>query len=172
MNQSIRIRYSDDMLAVTPPKSAGDLPGFVHGHSSELVILTLFTILVITLIILVPQLLRAHLRRHEMVHEEHMTSLEKGYQICPSDERSRLAARMALLVPMVVLITAGTVTCFLTAYHSEYLFTVSLAVWVVGGVVSLAAITGGVALIGRLAQLQSGNGDDDEDEPSQSSQSS
>jgi hypothetical protein len=31
---------------------------------------------------------------------------------------------------------------------------VTLTAWVVGGVVSLAAITGGVALVGRLAQLQ------------------
>jgi hypothetical protein len=57
---------------------------------------------------------------------------------------------------MVVIIAAATVTCFLVAYKSENLFAVSLAVWSVAGVVSLAAITGGVALIGRLAQLTSG----------------
>jgi hypothetical protein len=150
------------MLATTPTEQSGVLPDFVTDHSSELVILMLFTILVITLIILVPQLLRAHIRRQEMVHQEHMTSLDKEIPICPSDERSRMAARMALLVPMVVLITAGTVTCFLAAYRSEYLFTVSLSVWVVGGVVSLAAITGGVALIGRLAQLQSGDEEEED----------
>ena len=32
-----------------------------------------------------------------------------------------------------------------------------MAVWCVAGIVSLAAITGGVALIGRLAQLQTGD---------------
>ena len=57
-------------------------------------------------------------------------------------------------------ITAGTVTCFLAAYRQDQVFTISLAVWVVAGVVSLAAITGGVALIGRLAQLQTGDKDE------------
>jgi hypothetical protein len=61
-----------------------------------------------------------------------------------------------MLVPMVVIISAATVTCFLVAYKSDNLFAVTLAVWCVAGVVSLAAITGGVALIGRLAQLTSG----------------
>ena len=69
-----------------------------------------------------------------------------------------------MLVPMVVIISAATVTCFLVAYKSEHLFAVSLAVWAVAGIVSLAAITGGVALIGRLAQLSSGM--DDEEPPS------
>ena len=57
------------------------------------------------------------------------------------------------MVPMISVCAAATVTCFLVAYKSEYLFSVSLAVWVVAGVVSLAAITGGVALVGRLAHL-------------------
>jgi hypothetical protein len=39
-------------------------------------------------------------------------------------------------------------------------FSVALAVWTVAGIVSLAAITGGVALIGRLAQLRTGEDDD------------
>ena len=63
---------------------------------------------------------------------------------------------LLVLVPMVVVCAAGTVTCFLVAYRSENLFAVALAVWSVAGVVSLAAITGGVALLGRLAQLHSG----------------
>jgi hypothetical protein len=54
---------------------------------------------------------------------------------------------------MVVICTAGTVTCFLVAYKSENMFAVALTSWTVSGVVSLAAITGGVALMGRLAQL-------------------
>jgi hypothetical protein len=44
------------------------------------------------------------------------------------------------------------------------LFAVSLAIWVVAGVVSLAALTGGVALIGRLAQIEAGDKEEDEDE--------
>jgi len=62
---------------------------------------------------------------------------------------------------MVVVIAAGTVTCFLAAYRSDNLFTVAITAWSVAGVVSLAAITGGVALMGRLAQLHSGVGEDE-----------
>ncbi len=69
---------------------------------------------------------------------------------------------MALIVPTVVLCAAATVTCFLVAYGSENVFAVTLAVWCVAGVVSLAAITGGVALMGRLAQLSSGEEEEEE----------
>ena len=65
-----------------------------------------------------------------------------------------------MLVPIVVVITSGTVTCFLVAYRSADVFAVALAVWSVAGIVSLAAITGGVALIGRLAQLNAGAEED------------
>jgi hypothetical protein len=123
-------------------------------HSSELMILVLFGLMVAALIVIVPQLLRAHLRKMEMLHEENMRSLEQGLPIVPTDERYRVAGRTAMLVPMVVICAGATVTCFLVAYKSTDVFTVSLAVWVVAGIVSLAAITGGVALIGRLAQLQ------------------
>jgi hypothetical protein len=57
------------------------------------------------------------------------------------------------------------VTSFLVVYKSESVFAVALAIWVVGGVVSLAAITGGVALIGQLARLKAGDEEEeDEDE--------
>jgi hypothetical protein len=56
------------------------------------------------------------------------------------------------------------VTCFLAAYKYDNLFSVSLAVWSVAGVVSLAAITGGVALMGRIAQLHAGVPDEEEQE--------
>jgi hypothetical protein len=44
-------------------------------------------------------------------------------------------------------------------------------VWVVAGVVSLAAITGGVALMGRIALLRAGEDEemDEEDEPRENS---
>ena len=71
---------------------------------------------------------------------------------------------MQALVPMVVVCAAATVTCFLVAYKPDYLFAVSVAVWAVAGVVSLAAITGGVALMGRLAQLDAGLPDAEEEE--------
>lgn len=134
---------------------------FLEKHSGELAIVLLCLIVVGTLMVLVPQLLRAHMRKAEMVHAEHMKALDNGLSLPLEDDRARVAGRMALLVPMVVLIAAGTVTCFLAAYRQEAVFTVSLAVWVVAGVVSLAAITGGVALIGRLAQLQANSKEED-----------
>jgi len=137
------------------------LMGIVEDITADWMILIMLGVVVITLIILVPQLLRAHLKKVEMLHEENMRALENGQNVPPVDERSRTAGRTAMLVPMVVIISAATVTCFLAAYKSENLFNVSLAVWVVAGVVSLAAITGGVALIGRLAQIQAGEKDEE-----------
>jgi hypothetical protein len=139
--------------------------GFLDSYSGGLLILIMFVILVATLIVLVPQLLRAHLRKSEMTHLEHLKAIESGKGMPAEDDRARVAGRTAMLVPMVVMIAAGTVTCFLIAYRTDNLFTVTLAVWVVAGVVSLAAITGGVALIARLAQLQSGQEEPDEPEP-------
>jgi hypothetical protein len=63
---------------------------------------------------------------------------------------------------MIAVCAAAVVTSFLVAYKSEYLFAVTVTVWAVSGIVSLAAITGGVALLGRLAQLDSGVADEDE----------
>lgn len=122
-------------------------------HSKEITLLVLVIVILATLMVLVPQLLRSHLRKMEMMHTEHLKALEQGDHLPNVDDRSRLAGRLALLVPMVVMITAGTVTGFLAIYGSEQIFPVSLAVWVVAGVVSLAAITGGVALVSRLAHL-------------------
>ena len=139
------------------------LVSLLTDQSGAVMILLLFIIVVIALAILVPQLLRANLRKSEWLHAEHMKALDNGFPLPNEDDRARVAARTAMLVPMVVMITAGTVTCFLAAYRSDNLFTVALAVWVVAGVVSLAAITGGVALIGRLAYLQAGK-DVEEDE--------
>jgi hypothetical protein len=140
------------------------MESFFEKHSGELAIVALCIIVVGTLMVLVPQLLRAHMRKAEMLHLEHMKALDNGMSLPLEDDRARVAGRMAMMVPMVVLIAAGTVTCFLAGYRQDSVFTVSLAVWVVAGVVSLAAITGGVALIGRLAQLQAG-AKDEEDVP-------
>jgi hypothetical protein len=139
------------------------MPESFDTHSGEILILILCAMLMGTLMVLVPRLLQTHQRTLEMQHAERMRALEQGQTIPPVDERSRVAGRTAMLVPMVVIIAAATVTCFLVAYKSEHLFAVALAVWCVAGVVSLAAITGGVALIGRLAQL--GAGVEEEDQP-------
>lgn len=126
---------------------------FLPSTSRELTIWVLTLMLLVTLIVLVPQLLKAHLRKIELQHIEHLRALDQGQKLEVVDDRSKVAGRMALLVPIVVMIAAGTVTCFLAIYNIESIFAVSLAVWVVGGVVSLASITGGVALVSRLANL-------------------
>jgi hypothetical protein len=134
---------------------------WLEVHSGSLTILILTFLVLLTLLILVPQLLRSHQRTLEMQHLERMRSLEHGVPLPPMDDRSSAAGRIALLVPMVVICSAATVTCFLVTYHTDNLFAVSLGVWCVAGVVSLAAITGGVALMGRLAQLSAGEEDEE-----------
>jgi hypothetical protein len=137
----------------------------LKAYSGELMILLVLIVVVTTLMVLVPQLLRSNLRKAEMQHTENMKALDQGVLLPPPDEPARAAGRTAMLVPMVVVISAATVTCFLTAYRSEQVFSVALAVWAVAGIVSLAAITGGVALLGRLAQLQSGIEDLEPEKP-------
>src|SRR5260370_12923230 len=138
---------------------------FLQQHSGELTILVLSVVLFVTLMVLVPQLLRSHQKAVELIHEEHMSSLEKGLPLANSDERSLFAGRTALLVPMVAICTAGTVTCFLVAYRSENIFSVTLAVWTVAGIISLAAITGCVTLLARLAQVNMGEPEEAPPEP-------
>lgn len=141
---------------------------FLEHHSGEVLILILSALLLTTLLILVPQLLRSHQRTLDLQHTERMKALEQGQTLPPSDVRSVAAGRTAALVPMVVVCAASTVTCFLAAYKTENLFSVALAVWSVAGVVGLAAITGGVALMGRLAQLQSDEALDESEVPLES----
>ena len=129
---------------------------FLQQYSGALTLLVLGILVFISLLILVPQLLRAQQRWLEWQHAEHMRALEKGIPLPHIDQRSIYAGRLAYLVPIVTVCSAGTVTCFIVAYRPEMVFAVSLAVWCVAGVVSLAAVTGGVALMGRLAQLHAG----------------
>jgi hypothetical protein len=144
---------------------------FLSAYRGELMILLLSLLVVISLVILVPQLLRSHLRKAELQHTENLKSLEQGIKPPAIDESTGAAGRTALLVPMVAVISAATVTCFLVAYRDTNVFAVALAVWAVVGVVSLAAITGGVALLGRLAQLHSEIEEENEEEeqPTQNS---
>jgi hypothetical protein len=131
---------------------------FLELHSSEVMILLLTALILTALLVLVPQLLRSHHRSLEMMHLEHMTALEKGKDLPQRNDAVRAAGRTAALVPMVSICASATVTCFMAVCKSDSLFSVSLAVWAVSAIISLAAITGGVALMGRLAQLQVGDG--------------
>jgi hypothetical protein len=135
----------------------------LQEHSGQVLILLLSSIILLTLLMVLPFLLRHNHRKAEMIHREHVQALEQGKDVPITDDRARAAGRTALFVPMVVMISAGAVTCFLVSSHAENLFAVVLVVWVVAGVVSLTAITGGVALIGRLAQIQARQEDDDEE---------
>lgn len=129
---------------------------FLEKHSGELMILVLAVLVLGTLLVLVPQLLRTHRHVSDLIHTEHMKALEQGQPLPSRDEAARAAGRTAALVPMVVVCAAGTVTCFLSAYKTDSFFAIALSMWAVTGVVCLAAITGGVALMGRLAQLRTG----------------
>jgi len=131
-----------------------NLMSTLEKHSSEIMIVVLAAMVLGTLLILVPQLLRAHHRNAEQRHAERMKSLERGLQPPPVDDRARAAGRTAALVPMVAVCAAATVTCFLVAYRSESLLFVTISVWAVTGVICLSAIMGGVALLGRLQQLE------------------
>jgi hypothetical protein len=137
----------------------------VQDHSGEVLILLLTCLMAVTLLSVLPFLLRHNHRKAEMRHQEHMKALEQGLPLPVEDDRARSAGRTALYVPIMVMISAGAVTCYLVSAHVvENLFAVALAVWVVAGVVSLVAITGGVALIGRLAQISARQEDEEEEE--------
>lgn len=136
---------------------------FFEKHSGEILIFVLALLVAGVLLIVVPQLLRHNHKFNEMRHAEHLKALEQGQSLPPFDVRSRAAGRTASLVPMVTVISAATVTGFLVAYRFESLFAITVAVWAVAALVSLAAITGGVALLGRLAQLDSGVEDEQEE---------
>jgi hypothetical protein len=124
---------------------------FLEQHSGELTILVMTVLVLGTLLVVVPQLLRAYHQAMAMEHAEHMQALEQGQNLPPPEHLSRLGGRVAFLVPIVVVCVAGTVTCFLAAYKTDNTFSVTLVVWIIAGAVSLAAVTGGVALMGRLA---------------------
>lgn len=130
------------------------MAAFVEQHSGELTILVMSVLIVITLLILVPQLLRHHQQGQQMKHEEHMRALERGLPLPQDDYRIKFAGRTATLLPMLVVCSAGAVTCFVSGYKPDNLFAVALTIWSVTGVICLAAITGGVALMSRLDLYQ------------------
>jgi hypothetical protein len=139
-------------------------PDFLGKYSSSITILLITFMGLGTLLFLVPRMLHTRRETQQRLHLERMKALENGQTPPHIDERSIAAGRTASLVPMVVVCAAGAVTCFMAAYRPDNLFSVALAAWSVAGVVSLAAIMGGVALMGRLAQLQMGQDDEEQDE--------
>ncbi len=141
------------------------MESFIESHSGELLILILSAMVAATLLVLVPQILRTYYRARELQQAENLRALEQGHRLPPADPAAAAAGRTATLVPIVAVLAACTVTCFLVSFKSESIFSVALAVWCVAGVLGLAAITGGVALMGRLAQLQSGDEEEEEEAP-------
>lgn len=130
---------------------------FFDTHSGEMLILAILLVV----LAMMPQVLRFRLRYREMQHDESMRALEQGHRPPLPEVRFRTAGWVAALSSVVSICTAGIVTCFLVVCRSDHVFSVSLAVWCVTGVVSLAAITGGVALMGRLAHFED---EEEEDE--------
>jgi hypothetical protein len=130
------------------------MDALLKDHSGELTILILAALVLGALLVLVPRLLSWHLKALEWKHEENLRALEQGLPSQPVDDRYLFARRTALLVPMVALCTAGTVTCLIAASRAEAIFAVSAAVWIVAGIVSLAAITGSFTLMRLVARQQ------------------
>jgi hypothetical protein len=149
-----------NILLMDVPES----PDFLEKYSSSITIILLTFMGLGTLLFLVPRMLQTRRETQHRLHLERMKALEIGQTPPHIDERSIAAGRTAFLVPMVVTCAAAAVTCFMAAYRPDNLFSVALAAWSVAGVVSLAGIMGGVALMGRLAQLQSGVDDEEEEE--------
>lgn len=141
------------------------MEALTERHSGELLILLLSALVLISLLVLVPQMLRTYYRARELQQAENLRSLEAGHKLPPIDPAAVAAGRTATLVPIVAVLAACTVTCFLVSFKSESIFSVALAVWCVAGVLGLAAITGGVALMGRLAQLSADDEDEEEEAP-------
>src|SRR5689334_10467679 len=102
---------------------------FLEAYSSQLMLLVICAMVLLAVLVLGPQVLRARQRTAEMQHEEQLRALELGQVLPRTEERSVYAGRTAALVPMVVVIAAGTVTCFLATSKSENLFAVALTAW-------------------------------------------
>ena len=47
----------------------------------------------VTLFVVVPQLLRVHLRKSEMIHVEQMKALDKGFAVSREDDRAHVSVR-------------------------------------------------------------------------------
>ena len=157
--------WSFILLADAAADANGAPQEFFEKHSATIMLLAMIVMGLTTLLILVPRLLRARQQRLELQHIERLKCLELGQMPPHPDERSIAAGRTASLVPMVVICAASAVTCFLAAYRPDQVFAIGVATWCVSGAVSLAAITGGVALMGRLAHLNAGVEEETDEEP-------
>jgi hypothetical protein len=158
------------LLADAATEANGGSPEFLEKYSATIMLLVMVVMGLSTLLVLVPRLLRARQQRLELQHIERLKCLELGQMPPHPDERSIAAGRTASLVPMVVMCAASAVTCFLAAYRPDQLFAVGVATWCVSGAVSLAAITGGVALMGRLAHLHAGIEEETDEGPEEEGQ--
>jgi hypothetical protein len=131
----------------------GSLDWYLQHHSGGILVLILTAMVMAVLLVLIPQLLRSHQKTVELQHNERMKALEGGQNLPHENVLRAAAGRTAVLVPAITVCAAATVTCYLVVYKSDSLIALALTVWCVAGAVSLAAITAGVALMGRLAHL-------------------
>lgn len=141
------------LALVDPANGVSAWDGYLQQHSGGILLLILTAMVLVVLIILVPKLLHSHHGVLELQHAERMKALEAGQVLPQENVLRRAAGSTAVLVPSITVCAAATVTCYLVVYKSDSLIALALTVWCVAGVVSLAAITAGVALMGRLAHL-------------------
>jgi hypothetical protein len=61
---------------------------FLEKHSAEITIVILCAMVLGTLLILVPQLLRANHQTQEMFHTQRMKALDQGHKLASTDDRT------------------------------------------------------------------------------------
>src|SRR5947208_16866547 len=80
------------------------MEALLEKHSSELMILALVAMVMASLIVIIPKLLRVHQKNQELRNAERLKALEQGLPIPPGDDRARAAGRTAVLVPCIAVI--------------------------------------------------------------------
>jgi uncharacterized membrane protein len=126
---------------------------YLQQYSGGIIALVLTAMVLLGLLILIPQVLRSHQRTAELQHTERMKALEAGQKLPQENALRNAAGRTAVIVPAISVCAAAAVTCYMVVNKSDNVIALALTVWIVTGAISLAAITAGVALMGRLAQL-------------------
>lgn len=153
-------QHGGRMVALADPAGGpANWEAYFQQHSGGILALILTAMMLLGLLILIPQLLRSHQRAAELQHTERMKALEAGQNLPQENALRHAAGRTAVIVPAISVCAAATVTCYMVVNKTDNVIALALTVWVVAGAVSLAAITAGVALMSRLAQLDEPSGE-------------
>src|SRR5205807_2787789 len=100
------LRKSRKRLFFTAMAYDGSMADFLKDHSNEIMIICLVAMVMTTLIVIIPKLLRWHQRMQELRHAERLKGIELGLSMPPPDDRFKAAGRTAIVVPSVAVIVA------------------------------------------------------------------